>query len=94
MKSRILSILIAILYLVYAYHAGGGELVLRVLGYLLLPMACIWFSEEMGSYTGVGFGRGAITQETPGCLVALVGWLLLLLPLILLMIMAIRPLGF
>lgn len=82
MKSRIVSLIIAALYLVFAYHAEGGGLVLRMTGFLLLPLACIWFSEEMGSYTGVGFGRGAITEPSSGCFVAFGGWLLLILPLI------------
>lgn len=34
----------------------------------------------MGGYTGTGFGRGAITEKSPGWAVAFAGWLLLLLP--------------
>jgi hypothetical protein len=86
MKSRILSLIIAALYLAFAYHAEGGALVLRMTGFLVLPLACIWFSEEMGGYTGVGFGRGAITEPSSGCFVAFAGWLLLLLPLLLTMV--------
>lgn len=88
MKSRVLSSIVAMAYLVFAYFGGGWELTLRVGTFLILPLACIWFSEAMGSYTGIGFGRGAITSTTPGCVVAFGGWLVLFLPMIALAIMA------
>ena len=84
MKSRIISGIIAIIYLVTAYLADGLELTCRVALFLLLPLACIWFSDAMGRYSSSGIGmRGpAITGTTPGCFVALGGWLLLFLPVI------------
>ena len=82
MTSRIISGLIALAYLVGAYVSDGIETAWKVGLFLILPLACIWFSDTMGGYTGVGMGRGAITSTTPGCLVAFGGWLLLLLPLI------------
>ena len=83
MKSRIISGAIAIAYLLFAYFYEGPELVWRVAGFLILPLACIWLSDAMGNYTGVGFGTGSITSPTPGCFVAFGGWMLLLLPIIL-----------
>ena len=88
MKSRILSGIIAVAYLVVAYLAADAATLFRVGFILILPLACIWFSDEMGGYTGVGMGRGAITSTTPGCLVAFGGWLLLLLPVIVALIAA------
>jgi len=83
MKSRIISGITAAGYLVAAFLAGGLELTWRVAAYLVLPLACIWFSEAMGDYTGPNFAtRPAITRATPGCFVAFGGWLLLLLPVI------------
>ena len=81
-KSRFLSLIVALGYLIAAYFGGGWELVWRAAIFLILPLACIWFGDEMGSYTGIGTGRGAITSTTPGWLVALGGWLLLLMPVI------------
>lgn len=80
--SRILSSIIAIGYLVTAYVVEGPELVWRVAISLILPLACIWYSDAMGGYTGVGSGTGAITSPSPGCFVAFGGWLLLLMPVI------------
>lgn len=81
-KNRLLSLVVALGYLAAAYFGGGWELVWRAAIFLILPLACIWFGDEMGSYTGIGMGRGAITSPTPGWLVAAGGWLLLLMPVI------------
>jgi hypothetical protein len=81
MKSRILSGVIAAGYVVLAYLTSDGETTFKVGMVLILPLACIWFSEEMGSFTGVMRGH-AVTSESPGCLVAFCGWVLLLLPVI------------
>ena len=76
-------VLAAALALVAAFLAGGVELTWRLGIYLVLPLACIWFSEAMGDYIGSNLGsRPAITRTTPGCFVAFGGWLLLLLPVI------------
>ena len=83
--SKVLSVVVATVYLVAAARGGGGEAVLVVAACLVLPMACIWFSEEMGAYTGM-VRLHVVTSESPGCLVAAGGWLLLLLPLLIGMI--------
>lgn len=93
MKSKITSSIVAISYLAISYHAGGWELSWRVAIFLILPLACIWFSDAMGSYTGIGFGRGAITSTTPGCVVAFGGWLLLFIPVIATAIMILSKLS-
>lgn len=81
MISRLLSLLVGGGYLVAAYFFADGATVLRLALYLVLPLACIWFSEALGDFTGPT-GRGSITSTTPGCMVAAGGWLLLLLPLV------------
>ena len=88
MKSKILSGIIALAYLAGAYFTTDAANLWKVGLFLILPLACIWFSDAMGDYTGVGMGRGAITSTTPGCMVAFGGWLLLLLPLILWIVMS------
>jgi len=81
MKNRLISGIVAILYLIAAYLGNGGKGLLQMIGFLALPMACIWYSEELGDFTG-NTGRGFITGTTPGCLVAFGGWLLLSMPVI------------
>jgi hypothetical protein len=79
--SRALAAIVAIGYFVAAVMGGGAEDVIMMALYLLLPLACIWFSEEMGSFTGVMSGS-LVTRQSPGCMVAAGGWLLLILPVI------------
>lgn len=81
MIKRIISAIIAILYITLIYYGGGGSIALKFGIYLLLPLACIWYSEEMGAFGGNMYGH-SVTAKTPGCLVAFGGWILLLLPLI------------
>jgi hypothetical protein len=86
MQSRIISGVIAVVYLSVAFFEGGGETAAKVAFFLILPLALIWYSEPLGDYTGPT-GRGpAITKATPGCVVAFVGWLLLLTPTILVVV--------
>jgi len=81
MIGKSISLLVAIAYLTTAYLHSGGEAAFKVGMFLILPLACIWFSDAMGSFTGVMRGQ-YINATTPGCLVAFGGWLLLALPLI------------
>ncbi len=73
---RILSLAVVMVYAGVAMWAGG-------LGYwkwslsLLLPLALIWFAEEIGSMTGY-YKTGYVNVQTPGVFVAFMGWLLLL----------------
>jgi len=90
MKSRIISGVIALVYVIGAYVGGGGGAAIKVAAFLVLPLACIWFSDTMGGYTGFGMGRGAITSTSPGCMVAICGWVLLLLPVIIGVIMVLN----
>jgi hypothetical protein len=79
--NRILSGLLAVAYVICALCGGGAEGAFRVAMFLVLPLACIWFSDAMGGYTGPTW-RAAITAPTPGVFVCIAGWLLLLVPVI------------
>ncbi|MBU1909327.1 MAG: hypothetical protein KJ726_04695, partial [Verrucomicrobia bacterium] len=54
---RIASAALALIYLVAAYIGGGGEALLKTVIFLTLPLACIWFSDELGAFTGVMRGQ-------------------------------------
>ncbi len=79
-KNRVLSGMLAVFYLVVAAFGGGAEVAFKVGVFVVLPLACIWFSEAMGGYVGPVW-RGKITSPTPAIFVCIGGWLLLLLPL-------------
>ncbi len=61
-------------------HAGVEPAWKAAIG-VMFPLACIWFADAMGGYIGPT-SHGAITSPTPGVLVCIGGWLLLLLPLL------------
>lgn len=93
--SRFFSLVVAAGYLSIILFAPGAEsiqsrlgLLLITAGYLVLPLVCIWFGEEIGNYMGT-FPGPAINRRTPGCLVSGAGWVLLLFPVIVVLIMAI-----
>ena len=68
-RSRLLSGIVAAAYLLVAWFTtGDAETVFRLVRFLLLPLACIWFCDGLGSLTGIalGLGRPVITQKTHG----------------------------
>ena len=78
---KIISLIISVIYLVVAYIYGGTEDLLKFLLFLMFPLACIWFGDEMGGWTGT-IKLHLVTSQSPGCLVRFMGWILLLLPVI------------
>lgn len=80
-KNRIFSGVLAALYVGAGFVIGGGEGGLKVFIFVILPLACIWFGEAMGGYTGPGGGM-PITSPSPGLFVCIAGWILLLLPIV------------
>ena len=81
--NRILSVLVAITYIVLAAIFSGGALAFKIGLFVILPLACIWFSDSMGGYTGfLPLGDYPITQQSPGILVRIMGWVVLLLPVV------------
>ena len=82
---KILSFLIAAAYavvLVISVVAGSrttAEAVVRSCegcAIILIPVALIWFPEQIGAATGF-IGHGEITAETPAILVSIMGWVFL-----------------
>lgn len=77
---RVLSLVVVLAYAVLAvWKFGLGGLI--ALWPLLFPLALIWFAEEIGSVTGY-FKSGYVNVQTPGVMVALMGWIFLLSPVI------------
>jgi len=73
---KILSIGIAISYALLAVHWGGAGYWKWSLG-LLLPLAFIWFPEQIGNLTGY-YKTGYVNVQTPGVIVSFLGWIMLL----------------
>lgn len=82
-RGKLLSLVVALGYLVFAVVAEGG-LTLELLGaaiVLLFPLLLIWFPYEVGSFTGYVGRGGNIDTETHPAIVSFMGWLFLLSPL-------------
>lgn len=86
MIAKIISGLIALAYLIFALFFIGPASAIKIAGYLVFCLGCIWFSEDVGKFTG--FGMPAVTTSSTGCMVAAGGWLLLILPLIQMLIVS------
>ena len=84
---RVLSLVIAVLYMALAYFQHDANSFFDLLGYLILPLACIWFSDEMGNFFGLGLGGhgfARVDESSPPSLIKFMGWVLLLLPILVL----------
>ncbi len=83
---KILGLLIALGYAVgMIVHTGGVTVdVVKGCVVLLLPLALLWFPDELGNLTGYVGRSGNINTETPPILVSVMGWFFLVgLPVLL-----------
>lgn len=83
-KAKVVAVLIAVSYLVSASIFIGLKGFLVMLLRIVLPIVCIFFGENIGDLTGIRYPFAlyiVVTKPTPGFIVVLGGWLLLLLPL-------------
>lgn len=78
--SHIFSVLVFAGYILFAWVRLDNFIAGTLTIYLSIPFLCIWFGDEVGSYTGWNPQGWSITRETPGGIVRLMGWVLLLLP--------------
>lgn len=79
--SIILSILVSLFYITLAILSNNLKIVFSILLFITLPLSCIWFGKYLGKYKGwTRFHK--IDQETPGCFIKFIGWILLLTPFI------------
>jgi len=67
--------------IVLCRHEGVAGL--KFCAALLVPLAFIWFPDEIGSVTGY-FRSGYVNTQTPGIMITIIGWFFLLgLPVLL-----------
>jgi hypothetical protein len=87
-KGKTIALAISLLYLILGFFMDGMAGVLKISMFLVFVLACIFFGDYMGGYTGI-LSKGPITKTTPGCFITFMGWILLLLPLLATIFMAI-----
>lgn len=74
-RSRAASCVIVAIYLGLA--GSGPANLARVLRFCVLPLACIWFPDQLGDMVG-----GRITKSSPRSFVWFLGWVVLLVPVV------------
>ena len=87
-RDKLYSLVIAIIYIIIAGSIGADRYSLKAsdrwsqfTAVILIPsLACIWFGEGMGKYQGL-VRLQPITKETPGWIMKLFGWILILSPI-------------
>ncbi len=77
---KIIALFISTFYLIVIYSVGGAGICFTLFALLLIPISCIWFGSKMASYKGFTRGGGYIAKELLRWLVRSIGWILLLLP--------------
>ncbi len=78
--ARILSLIISGAYLVAAYLTAGSDILFKIASFLFIGIACIWFGDPLGRITGFRWiGNINVSQETPGSIIKVLGWIVLLL---------------
>ena len=80
--SRILSLIVFLGNFGVAYLIKDPqvqEVFGRICGAGLMGIICVWFGDEMGSWTGT-FHLRQVSSPSPGGLVRFMGWVLLFIP--------------
>lgn len=86
-KERIIALIIAAVDLMLAFLSKKPR-AMFVLPYLILPLGLIWMAQSLGNYVGPAFGSFLkITEKTPEFLLKFIGWLLLIAPIVLFLIL-------
>jgi hypothetical protein len=77
--ARLLSLFLVLVYVTGTGVIAGPVSALKMLAGMIVPLACVWFPEAMGEYTG---HSSTLTRRSPASLVWFLGWVVLLLPVI------------
>ena len=86
--NRAASAVVAGGYLVYAFSHFSCLGALKFTVGLVLPLLCIWFSDQMGAFTG-WLPWSGITSSSPPRLLCVLGWVVLLIPAMLWIVYAV-----
>jgi len=76
-RSRVASGAVVALYLGLALRYSSLDFAAKMLRFSVLPLICVWFPDALGNLVG-----GRITKKSPRSFVWFLGWVVLLLPVI------------
>lgn len=74
---RAVSILVALACLVIAYLFWSREVFHLVITVVVLPLGCIWYGSEIGSFAGVSPEGGGGSDNIVGAFITIAGWVVL-----------------
>lgn len=75
---RIVSLLVAIACMAVAYFFGTRGTFHLTITILVLPLGCIWYGSEIGSFVGAPVTDEDRPGNVVGTLITLAGWIILL----------------
>lgn len=79
MISRIASIVVVLVYVIFVWCRIGISGAEAAVVYGAAPLFMIWCADTIGSYTEPK-EYGGIDKATPGCIIQFIGWLFLIFP--------------
>ena len=73
--------IVSIAYIIIGYMLNGSETALKItFQFLPLPLILIWFGDTIGRVTGMIGLRPNIIKTSPGYIVKILGWAILMVP--------------
>lgn len=79
-RQRLLSALIALAYLTAMWRREGWPGTLALLVPLAVPLGMIWYAGTLSRIKTLGWARMRIDRPTPPAAIRFLGWVLLLIP--------------
>ncbi|MEN9782886.1 MAG: hypothetical protein RJA24_229 [Pseudomonadota bacterium] len=89
-RQRLLSALIALVYLTAMGRREGWPGALALLIPLALPLGMIWYAGSLSRIKIRGWARIRIDQPTPPAAIRFLGWMLLLIPALIMTVQRLR----
>lgn len=87
---RSVSLILLVVYALFAWRSANVFAFLATLGVGCIPLALIWFPEQIGSYTGWVGSLRTVNRESPASMVRVFGWILLIVPALVMSLAAMR----
>lgn len=74
---RLASLLVALACLVLAHLSGSRETLHLAITVVVIPLGCIWYGNEIGSFVGMSANEEGGAGNVAGALITVAGWAVL-----------------
>jgi hypothetical protein len=71
---RVVSLLVALACLVMAHLSGNRETLHLAMTVVVIPLGCIWYGNEIGSFVGMSANDEGGAGKVAGALITVAGW--------------------